>query len=238
MKNHLLIAASAITILLASSFVANDCTTFEQFNQGVTYTMTNYSEKGKVESTVDGKVSKVATTPESTKATIDVVMKDGKGKDLGTGSYELTCAGGAYKMDMKSFVSPQQKEAYKDMDMKIEGDMLDYPSNISAGMALSGGTMTMVVTNNGTEINNTTVVIKDRKCEAVENRTTPAGTWECYKISYTEEITMKMGAMTMPVKPRTVTEWFSFKVGAVRTETYKNGKLEGYSELTKFTKPQ
>ncbi len=238
MKKSVLIAVAAVAFIGGSSFsYFTECGSFEQFTEGVTYTMTNYSEKGKVESTVDGKVSKVVTGVESTKATVDVVMKDAKGKESRTGSYELTCTGNSYSMDMKNFITPQQKEAYKDMDIKMEGDMLDYPSNMTAGMDLPNGTMKMVVTDKGTEVNNTTILIHDRKCQAIESRTTPAGTWECYKITYTMDITMKIGTMTMPIKPRTATEWFSFKVGAVRTESYKNDKLESYSELTAFKKP-
>lgn len=199
--------------------------------------MTNYSASGKVESTVDGKVSKVVSGVESTTATVDVLMKDGKGKETGNGSYELTCKGNTYSMDMKNFITPQQKEAYKGMDIKIEGDLLEYPSGMTAGMALPNGTMKMIVTDKGNEVNNTTINIHDRKCVAIENRTTSAGTWECYKITYTMDMIMKVGGMTMPIKPRTSTEWFSFKVGSVRSESYKNDKLEGYSELTAFKKP-
>jgi hypothetical protein len=39
------------------------------------------------------------------------------------------------------------------------------------------------------------------------------------------------------MKPIKVVEWFSFKVGTVRSESYRNEKLEGYSELTAFKKP-
>jgi len=238
MKKSVIIAAAAVAFVGGSSFsYFTECGSFEQFNEGVTYTMTNYSSGGKVESTADGKVSKVVAGVESTTATVDVIMKDGKGKDIGTGSYELTCKGNTYSMDMKNFISAQQKEAYKGMDIKMEGDLLEYPSGMTAGMALPNGNMKMIVTDKGTEVNNTTINIHDRKCVAIENRTTPAGTWECYKITYTIDMIMKVGVMTMPIKPRTSTEWFSFKVGAVRTESYKNEKLEGYSELTAFKKP-
>lgn len=239
MKKNLFFVLAALVFVSASSFtLLNDCGTFEQFQQGVTYTMTSYDAKGKVNAINNSKVTKVETGTESTKATIDFTATDAKGKESGKGQFELTCAGGGYKMDMKSLITPQQKDAYKDMQLTLEGDMLEYPANMTAGMALTGGTVTMDVTDNGQAMNHTTIVIKDRKCVAVESRTTPAGTWECYKITYTSEITTKVGMMTLPIKPRTCTEWFSFKVGVVRTESYREDKLEGYSELTAFKKPQ
>ncbi|MFM2017050.1 MAG: hypothetical protein RL007_706 [Bacteroidota bacterium] len=241
MKKYIILATSVVALATGSAFtMLADCGNFEQFNKGVTYTMSNYNEKGKLESTVDGSVVEVTKTPETTAATIDVVMKDGKGKDMGTGKYKITCTGGKYAMDMESFISPQMKDAYKDMDLKIEGNTLDYPNDMKAGDKLADGTVTMRVIDkkSGNEISTTIVNIKDRTVEAVESKTTPAGTWECYKITYTSEFVSKVGAMTLPIKPRSTTEWFSFKVGTVRTESSKNGKLESYSELTKFNKPQ
>jgi hypothetical protein len=46
-------------------------------------------------------------------------------------------------MDMESFISQQSKDAYKDMDLKIEGNTLDYPSDMEAGDKLADGTVTM-----------------------------------------------------------------------------------------------
>jgi hypothetical protein len=111
---------------------------------------------------------------------------------------------------------------------------------MKAGDNLADGTVTMTVSDKKSAqvISTTTINIKNRKVEAVENKTTPAGTWECYKITYTSEFVSLVSGMTLPIKPRTTTEWFSFKVGTVRTESFKNGKSEGYSELTKFNKPQ
>ncbi|MCK6640547.1 MAG: DUF3108 domain-containing protein [Bacteroidia bacterium] len=242
MKKFIILATSVVALATGSAFtMLADCGNFEQFNKGVTYTMSNYSGKGKLTSTVDGNVVEVVKTPENIAATVEVATKDEKGKDTGTGSYKITCTGGKFTMDMESFIAPQMKGRYKDMDLKIEGNTLDYPNDMKAGDKLSDGTVTMHVIdkNSGSETSSIIIDIKERKVEAVENKTTPAGTWECYKITYTTEMTSKVGTVTLSImKPRTVTEWFSFKVGAVRSETFKNGELEGYSELTKFNKPQ
>jgi hypothetical protein len=241
MKKHILIASAAVVLIAGSSFtVLTDCSTFEQFNKGVTYTTTSYDAKGKAISLVECNVKEVITTGDKTVATIDVVMKDGKGEQTGTSTYDLTCSGSTYMMDLKSMATQQANAtgAGKDMEMTIEGDMLEYPADMIAGQSLPGGKLTMTMQGKGSPMKTvTTIVIKDRKCEAVESKTTPAGTWQCYKITSTQEVTTRMGTITMPIGPRTSTEWFSFKVGAVRSESYKDGKLEGYSELTAFKKP-
>jgi len=74
-----------------------------------------------------------------------------------------------------------------------------------------------------------TMVVKiyDRKVEAIEDMTTPAGTFSCYKMTSTIE-TKTM--FTVIVKS---TDWMAKKVGSVRSETFdKNGNLTGYSVLT------
>lgn len=78
---------------------------------------------------------------------------------------------------------------------------------------------------------NMTMEMVDRKVEGKESLTTSAGTFDCYVISYTTE--MKMGLNTM-FKNK---EWIAEGVGMVKSENYnKNGKLMGYSELTKIMK--
>lgn len=80
-----------------------------------------------------------------------------------------------------------------------------------------------------------TMNVKNRKVEAKEDITTPAGTFSCYKVS--SEMETEMGQM-MPIKVSIKTvEWFSENTGVVRSESYKsNGKLQGYSILSSLTR--
>ena len=74
--------------------------------------------------------------------------------------------------------------------------------------------------------------IKNRKVEKKDSITTPAGTFECYKITY------NMDMKTMFKRSIKVTQWLASGIGLVKTETYnQKGELEGYSELTKLEKP-
>jgi len=73
------------------------------------------------------------------------------------------------------------------------------------------------------------VWITNRKVEAIEDITTPAGTFTCYKISSDVETKMMMKISIKSV------EWYAKNVGTVRTESYNNnGKLTGYTLLTDF----
>ena len=79
---------------------------------------------------------------------------------------------------------------------------------------------------------NVSCKIDDRKIVAFNERiTTPIGTWECMKISYDMEIK----SFGIPVKV-SVIEWFSGKVGIVRTDIFRGGKLQEKRLLTNFKK--
>ena len=71
--------------------------------------------------------------------------------------------------------------------------------------------------------------ITDRKVEGKEMVTTPAGTFDCYKISYNTRLKMLINMTYINV------EYLSENYGVVRTETYKSkGNLVGYSLITQY----
>jgi hypothetical protein len=245
MNAKFIFAIGSVVVLTASSFtLTNDCSNYEQFTKGTKYTTSMYDGKGKLNSTVNCTTDAVTVSADKTVADISVIMNDGEGKQSGTAAYQLTCTGTSYMMDLKGIAAAAAvtDSRAKGMDMQFEGDMLDYPAVMVAGQSLTGGNIIMKMMMNGMVMSTTTVTIKDRKVEKIEDKTTSAGTWSCYKITYTTSGVTKMNFMgkssETQIEPEQHTEWFSFKVGPVRTENYKNGALEGYTELTAFTKGQ
>ena len=238
MKKSILLL-SLLTAAISFSFVTDsNCGDFEQFHAGTVFTMTSYNAKDKVTSVVTSTVKNVTNTADGMSADIHASMVDDKQKPTADMDYTLSCAGGEYRMDMKSLAGAAGSPQGKDMTVKIEGNTLDYPKTMTAGQTLKDGEMTIYTYSNGSLVSTTKIAVRDRKVDAVESKTTTAGTWECYKISYITDVNMQIGSMNMPgMKPRKCVEWFSFKVGTVRSETYSGDKLEGYSELTGLKKP-
>ena len=77
------------------------------------------------------------------------------------------------------------------------------------------------------------IITKDRTVVARENITTPAGTFDCYAITYTSELKMNMGMNQI----NNGKQWISEGVGMVKQEDYNaKGKLTGSSVLTEFNK--
>jgi hypothetical protein len=64
--------------------------------------------------------------------------------------------------------------------------------------------------------------IKDRKVEGQEKITTPAGSWDCFKISYHGKMKIKTMGIGVPVNLDGV-EYFAPGFGIVKTESKHGG---------------
>jgi hypothetical protein len=133
-------------------------------------------------------------------------------------------------MDMKNFLDPKTMSGFQDMEVTVSGADLEMPGAMQVGQTLKDGDIKMAVNSSGMNIMNLEVKIYNRKVEAIETITTPAGTFECFKVSYDTEF------RTMFKITAKGTEWISRNVGTVKSEQYdKNGKLTGYTLLSKFS---
>jgi hypothetical protein len=240
MKKHLLITLSATLLITASSFVASECGLFNEYVKGTQYTTTSYDATGKVQGSTDATVKSITVAGAKTTAVMEAVSKDAAGVAKDTNTFDFICEDGMMRMDLSALARQQASAqgAAKDAEVSVEADMLQFPATMTVGQALPGGNIKVTVkTKDSPLVVVTNITIKDRKCVAIESRTTPAGTWECYKITATLEGSTRMGTFNMPMPPTQTTEWFSNKVGSVRSESYQKGKLQGYTELTAFKKP-
>ena len=74
-----------------------------------------------------------------------------------------------------------------------------------------------------------TINITNRKVVGVESVTVPAGTFECFKITYDMETKLGFKASSSAV------QWLNKGAGSVKTESYdKKGKLLGTTVLNEF----
>lgn len=204
----------------------NACNAYYPFEEGVKFEITNYNKKGKKE----GAVSYEVTNIENNVATLKTVIFDSKDKEITTTSYQVTCEGDQISIDFKSLMSPDLFKQYKDMDVDMTGTNIEFPKELEVGQTLKDANMDMVINMSGMKMNMSIKMI-NRTVDAKESITTPAGTFDCYVLSYDSE--MKMGVKhTFSFK-----EWVAEGVGMVKNETYnKKGSLMGYSELTKLSK--
>lgn len=230
------ILRSVVAIALLSSFtiLPGDCSTLLFFKEGTATTMTSYNDDGKVTGTTKTVYTKVTKNANGVSVTASQENFDKKGKSATKSDYTLKCEKGTLIIDMKMMMPNQQAEAYKDMEVTMDGSNLEFPSNLSVGSTLKDAEVRFTVkTKEGALVpmSNFSIKIYNRKVEAKESITTPAGTFECYKISENAETKT---LFTIKVK---TTTWFSQEAGTVKTESFKeNGKFVGKSELTELKK--
>ncbi|MBN9384230.1 MAG: hypothetical protein J0H74_25995 [Chitinophagaceae bacterium] len=209
-----------LALLSLTSFYAHsqDCAHYLFLQKNKTIEMTIYNKKGEVSAKQVYQVSDVSSGGGVTKGSLSTEMFDKNGKSMAKASSTVQCNGGVMMVSMKMMLPQQQTEQIK-MEAKAETDnmFLEYPGKLSVGDALKDGNMTMEMNTSGIP-SKTTIVISDRKVEGQESVTTPAGTWDCYKITYKGKMTTKMGPI--PINTNLDgTEWFVPGFGIVKTES-------------------
>jgi hypothetical protein len=225
MKQLLLIAIFCYSSL--SALLAQDCPMYYPDKENTQMEYKQYDKKGGLSGSSVQKITSIKKAAGSTEIAVSAESFDAKGKSLGTANLTARCEGGVFYVDMTNYLGQQSTDAYKDMEMSVEGGNLEMPSGMKAGDILKDGDLKMSFSSGGMTVMNMSVAITNRKVEAIENLTTPAGTFECYKISY--DIATKM---MITVKLKGV-EWYAKNVGMVKSESYsKDGKLQGSTVLS------
>jgi hypothetical protein len=226
MKQLLLIAVFCYSSIAA--LIAQDCPMYYPDKENTQMEYKQYDKKGGLSGSSVQKITGIKKSAGSTEVAVSAESFDAKGKSLGTANLKARCEGGIFYVDMSNYLNQQSTDAYKDMEMSVEGGSLEMPSGMKAGDMLKDGDMKMAFSSGGMNVMNMAITITNRKVEAVESLTTPAGTFDCYKISY--DIATKM--MGINVKMKGI-EWYAKGVGMVKSESYnKDAKLQGSTLLT------
>ncbi|HEY8402648.1 MAG TPA: hypothetical protein VIK89_15370, partial [Cytophagaceae bacterium] len=114
-----------------------------------------------------------------------------------------------------------------------------YPAQLSEGQNLPDAIMRMSITDkaSGNEMGTVNINIINRKVVGKEKITTPAGTFDSYKITYDITIETVMMGMRLPGNNLKGVEYISPGTGVIRNESYnQKEKLTGYQILTKFSR--
>lgn len=208
-------------LMLVSAGLLAQCN-YYYLQNNKTVTMAMSDRKGNPDGKYVYKVSGVTKAAGVTMAQVKSELFDKKGKSLGGGTGTMQCKNGQLMIDMKMMLSPQQMEQFKNADVEGKGAFMDYPAAMSAGQQLPDASFTMNMKTDGLAAS-VGVDITNRNVEAKEKVTTPAGTWEAYKITYDSKVTMNMG-FAIPIKMQ-MTEWFVPDFGIVKS-TSKWGTQE------------
>ena len=162
-------------------------------------------------------------------------MMQKKGDKLTSADLNWECKDGTLHFDMRSMTmmgdnGQEMNMAETGMGVDVTGDELDLPSDLTVGQTLKDATYTIKMTMGTLTVMNRTYTIKERKVESQESLTTPAGTFDWYKITY----------LTADNKSGNTTKsalWYAKDSGLIKSENYKDdGKLIARQVLAKLVK--
>lgn len=207
-------------IMLALNTTAQDCNGYYFLQNNKTIEMAILNKKGDQSAKQVYTVSNASTTGSSATADLASEMFDKKGKSVAKSNAKIKCDGGVMMVDMKMSM-PQQPGMNAETDVKADNIYIEYPNNMSVGDNLKNATMHLEWDNKGMK-QSIDMEVFDRKVEAKEKVTTPAGSWDCFKISYKSKTRIKTMGIGVPMNIDG-TEYFAPGFGIVKTESKHGG---------------
>src|SRR3982751_1209962 len=173
--------STAVILLLvfysAQNLSSQNCEGYFPTKKGAIMETTMYNDKGKKEGTSIVTINDLKSEGGKTTYSIHSEIKDEKDKPMANADYEAYCSGSTFYISMKSMITAEQLKAWKDMEVSIKADDIEYPADVKPGDQLKDAHMTVTTSVNGMKMPGSTIDITDRKVVATESITTPAGTF-------------------------------------------------------------
>jgi hypothetical protein len=230
MKNMKIYFVIMLVLALNGISTAQDCGIYN-LSEGMVTAYQNQDAKGKVSSTNRSTCLSVSKAGAATIFKMKSEFADVKNKNQSTKEYQMKCEGGEFYVDMQSMVDPKSMEAFKGMEVSVDSKDLIYPAGLAAGQVLPDASITISAATGGVSLLNLVINITNRQVVGTETVTVPAGTFDCFKITYNVETKMMFKVSA------TVTEYVNMGAGNVKTETFdKKGNLSGTTLLVELKK--
>lgn len=221
-----------LLVLTFQQLTAQNCgDVYYSAKEGTKLSYESYDGKNKLESSQEQKMISFKETATGFEAIMSVHMKDKKGKTVVENKeFKVKCDKGVFSMDLSSFYMGDMS-SMKDMQVEVSGEGVSFPSSLEAGQDLPVGETEVKMKSNGMTLMTMRFSEINRKVEKKETVTTPAGTFECFKIISETEIKVMMKRTFKSAS------WIAKGIGIVKTESYnKKGELDSVMLLTKLEK--
>ena len=197
---------------------------FFAMKKGNVQVFTSKDAKGKITGQARNTIKEITGTKNAFAIIYQSEILDAKGKPADKDNplvlnYRVVVKDGIMYADMKGMFG-----AMEGLDgIQVSGTTMKIPNNLSVGQTLEDAAARVKA-----GFINSTAIMTEGKCLAIEDVTVAAGTFRCHKIS------QKVTTTTMGVKNESTTlTWYAKGVGAVKTESYdKKGNLQSVQELT------
>lgn len=205
-----------------------------KLKSGSSFEIQSYTPKDKLDSRMVYTVKDVRNEGGATLVNVTMQSFDAKGKPAPEIAVTYTCTGTELIADLSGMIMATN-DAMRDMEVRVKENKLVYPKQLGEGSKLPDGLLTAEMHQKGTKIMDLDFSIVNRLVNGKERLTTPAGTFDVYKIS--SEVNMTNRTMGIPIRAnfRSVSYRNDDVLFDIKTETFsKNGKLRGYTILSKL----
>ncbi|WP_210464624.1 TapB family protein [Rufibacter roseolus] len=193
------------------------------------------TDKGRNKGTLNNKVVQQVTDKDGAYVTTFKSARRNKSNRPETAEeYHIRCVNDTVYLDAMLLLREQVMKAFEGKDFDFTPVDIAYPQQMKIGQKLPDGKLGVKVRSSSVNITQISMVATDRKVEAIEKVTTPAGTFDCYKITYNYEV--NLDAMGLPLRDVfKVEEYFSLEHGLIKCQYYnKRGKkAKGLELITK-----
>lgn len=207
------------TILISAFFLsvtAQECSQYYMQTPGKQLVYYQYDKRERHDITTIYEVTEVTHEAGGQRIAIDMQLIDATNDEvIVKGDFEALCSLGVTSVEPRSMIAPGLLDQYSGMEYTIEGDNLTMPNNLEVGQILPEAKVTMKVNAGGIGLK-TKVIRTNQIVDRRESITTPAGTFNCYVITYTN--ILKMGL----AKTYYTTVWVTEGIGMVQEETRKS----------------
>ncbi|MFW5757316.1 MAG: hypothetical protein ACOCYO_01420 [Bacteroidota bacterium] len=223
-----------LVLFFALTVSAQDCSFYIPLEEGKGFQYENYNKKDKFQSKNDIEIVAVGKVTNGTEAIMAAKSYDKKDKLLFEGEYGIICTGNELLIDMQSLINPAMMEGFSDMEVSISSMDIVIPENPKVGDKLPDAEMEITVSTGGMTISEMVISMKNRVVEARETITTPAGTFDCIKLTYENHMDTKAMGISRNVVTK-VSEYYAPEVGNVKSEFFdQKGNLDSYNLLVEI----
>jgi len=226
---------SAVFIFIASGLWAQNCDLYIPLEEGKGYQYQNFNSRDKLEGIQDILIKSVTQESGQTVAVVEAKMYDKREKLQHEGEYKIICKGNELVIDIQSIIDQSILQSFEGMEVSMSNiENISLPGNLGVGDKLPDAHMEMKVSMGGVSVTEMNFTTQNRTVEAKQEITTPAGTYNCFKITYENKMDTRAMGMNRSDLSKGV-EYYAPGVGNVRSEFYNDkGKLQSYTVLSKI----
>ncbi len=236
---RILLLASSIFMFAGLSNAQDDCIPVFPDTKGAQIVTKSYTAKNELLTTTTYTVTASYGGQSGNDTDMNFTVVDAKGKTMDQGKIVLSCQDGVFYMNMSHrYLLPEETLKMLSSSSEFVADYLDYPNTFAEGtpedqtFAMDDAQYTLTSKTDKKDF--LRVSVRNRKYEKSERITTPAGTFNAAKVTFIFEVYTHKTKTTVQYKG---IEWYSTKVGIVRSETRDaKGNLLNYTVIDSLKK--